>query len=101
MNIFGVRFNNQLLGIQNKYNNEYLIGQLLIESNLPLKIYDGIKWTNYNLNNIKIDNFKFKISNLNKWRIGISDDWLNNNLNKENVEFIINVIKFNICKIIE
>lgn len=100
MKIFGIKFNNQLLGIENKYNNEYLIGNLVIESNLPLKLFNGIEWINYNLNNIKIDNFKLKISNLNKWRVGISDNWLNDNLNKENIEFIINKINYNIIEII-
>jgi hypothetical protein len=100
MYIFGVRFNNQLLGIEYKYKDEYLIGKLLIESNLPLKIFDGKNWINYNLNNVEIDNFKIKISNLNKWRVGISDEWINNNLNKNNVEFLINDIKFNINEIV-
>jgi hypothetical protein len=101
MKIFGVRFNNELIGIQKKYSDEYLIGKLTVKSNLPLKIFNGIIWINSNRNNIEIDNFKFKISTLNKWRIGISDDFLNNNLDKTNVEFVINLIEFKICEIIK
>jgi hypothetical protein len=99
MNIFGIRFNNQLLGIEHKYGDEYLIGQLIIESNLPLKIFNGNNWINSNLNNIIINNFKIKISTLNKWRVGISNDWLNNNLNANSVDFIINKIEFKIDEI--
>lgn len=99
MNIFGIRFNNQLLGIEHKYGDEYLIGQLIVESNLPLKIFNGNNWINSNLNNIIIKNFKIKISTLNKWRVGISNDWLNNNLNTNSVDFIINRIEFKIDEI--
>lgn len=64
--------------------------KLELESNLPIKIFTGKKWINYNKNIIEDDIF---IEDINKWQISISDDFLEKNIEQRNVLFTINFKK--------
>lgn len=63
--------------------------KLELESNLPVKIFTGKKWIHYNKNIIEENIF---IEDINKWRISISDNFLERNIERTNILF---TIKFN------
>ena len=44
MSIFGIRFDSLLT----TYTNSIIVGKLRVESNVPLKIYNGTKWIHHN-----------------------------------------------------
>lgn len=96
MEIFGIRFNQETLS-QN-YLNCLIKGKLTVKSNIPIKIFNGKKWLHIDKNNY---NNNFEIYNINKWRISPSNEFLNLNLNKENVEFIIYDVRLKINEIID
>ena len=96
MEIFGIRFNQETLS--KNYLNSVIKGKLTIKSNLPLKIFNGKKWMH--VNSLTYDD-DFDILNIDKWRISPSNEFLNLNINKENIEFIIYDVKFKITEIID
>lgn len=96
MEIFGIRFNQE--SISKNYTNSIIKGKLKLNSNMPLKIFNGKKWLHINMNTYD-DNFE--IYNIDKWRISPSNEFLNSNLEKENIEFIIYDVQFKINEIID
>lgn len=99
MKIFGIRFNVEFDYLK-RYSDKNIVGFLEIHSNLPIKLFNGVKWINYDVDNIVENNFVFEISKIHKWRIGIADYWLNDNLDKENILFLIDKIEFKIHDIV-
>jgi hypothetical protein len=87
--------NMKIFGMNIRVNSEIINLNVKIElkSNLPIKIFTGKKWLHCNTN---IINDNILIENINKWRISISDDFLNKNLNKKNILHIIRIERFEI-----
>ena len=95
MQLFGIRFNQ--VSLSNNYLNSIIKGKLTVKSNIPLKLFNGKNWLHININSYEND---FDIYNINKWRISPSNEYLNENIGKNNIEFIIYHIGFKIYEII-
>ena len=92
---FGIRFNQ--ISLSKNYLNSIIKGKLTVKSNIPLKLFNGKNWLHININSYEND---FDIYNINKWRISPSNEYLNENIGKNNIEFIIYHIGFKIYEII-
>ena len=92
MSIFGIRFDSPL----SLYTNSITVGKLKVDSNIPLKIYTGAKWIHHNKSTY--DDL-IEIANINKWRISPSNEFLQDNIGKNDIEFIINTISFQLAQI--
>jgi len=93
--LFGIRFNQ--ISLSNNYLNSIIKGKLTVKSNIPLKLFNGKNWLHINIDSYEND---FDIYNINKWRISPSNEYLNENIGKNNIEFIIYHIGFKIYEII-
>jgi hypothetical protein len=92
---FGIRFNQ--ISLSKNYLNTIIKGKLTVKSNIPLKLFNGKNWLHINIDSYEND---FDIYNINKWRISPSNEYLNDNIGKNNIEFIIYHIGFKIYEII-
>jgi hypothetical protein len=89
MKLFGIKIKiSEIINFNVKLN---------LESNLPIKIYTGKKWINYNT--YLIDETIF-IDNVEKWRISPSNEYLQSNINKKNIIFSMKIKIFEYVKLI-
>jgi hypothetical protein len=95
MKSFGIRFNQK--SIADNYLNSIIKGKLTVISNIPLKLFNGKNWLHINMDSYEEN---FDIYNINKWRISPSNEYLNENIGKTNVEFKIYHIGFKIYEIV-
>ena len=66
--------------------------KIKMDSNIPIKIYDGKKWLNFNVCEL---NEIIQINDANKWRIAPSNEYINEN--KTNTfQFIISIYELTV-----